>query len=1218
MVNNKYMVNIRFLWLFVLILAALVAATPAQASHFRFGHFTWESRPDISPETADFRMTVAFRSSYFGNPDIGQTFRPGSYRFGDGSSVSYTYQVIARNLQEDWIVGQAIESGQESGIVRHTYPAVNNNGNPWTASFTSCCKIGSLRNGGSTWRVNTLVNLENGNSSPVSNLPPIVTCGKFDCRFNIPAVDPNGDVMTYRLATRSESAISSIPAGIELDENTGLFTWTGADAFTNGLYTIQVIIEDRDDNGAIKSNVAIDFILSLQDQGSNAWPEFDFPPTPERNSIVTAIVGQPLDITVQATDPDPNDEVFLNHVGLPLGATFTQTTSSGETGIAHFEWAPSADDIGRHIVTFLANDSRGGASSPVAITIDVIEPAISDVRVVSTISTDSIELDTNAFSIQPAGIDIQNDRTVVTWEFPSFDVSQVENLDSMVSLFNVQPNEQRIITEKLELFYTDIDGQAVYELLDEQKVTIAPSLTTISIDTDKELYLPGDIVEVGALIRNLSNVPVNASVELSIVDSSGDDVASLGIFNENGISAQGQKDLPATTFDTTDVYAGAYEAVAVLREEGSGIITRVMAPFAVTTLNGEFVNIGALVNTDKPEYDAWDQVVFSLRTLNLSSNGAFDGGLGELIVETSSGDQIVVETYTINSIAPEALSDRSHTFTLEDAIAGAYDVRWTVRQNGDIVAISSASFSVNRSELESLLGVVAIEDYPTGEAETCSFETSRRGAGDGSTNLIYQLVSLDSSDLIFEHTQSNVDITVDTPAVYDLMLGDPPAYGEYACVLMAEIDGEFLQLAAAGFEVRPPVVTAALMPSARGKLLVLIDNADIQNDENALIDQKIYLDTLLVANGWNYLIVDSAQEFTSEYYSGEYGAIAVLSEKVNLDPVVEDLLVEAQHSGVGLVIGGGHNRRNNQLERRLGVELTGNNKSSLAINLIDGFVVDPIAFDAPVPEGLALAHCNADVWAVFASGKNAKGDCAYADGPAAVTATEYGNGSHVYFAYDWLDVSTSHKGLHDQLFLSALTHIQPQEWPAGSGRVVPVDIQLENVSRKAAVEISLSLPVGGYVLESDLPLRVTGDRWVWQHDFASPNTAGGTIYVRLPTGTSGEVFLEADVNAGINHSLITDISEVALKLGDGSLDVANDAMVAAANFDSVVARSRFVLAELEKAESHISKRKINNAIKSLLKATAELSGDSSDAATELRLAIGEWLFDLKLQLVGSL
>lgn len=1201
-------------WLLISVL--LFGAAITEASHFRFGHFTWEARPDVSPATADFAMTVAFRSSAFGHPKIGQTFRPGSFQFGDGRGGSHYYKVIARNLQEDWIVGRAIQLGSGEETIRHTYPSPNNGGSPWLARFESCCKIGAIRNGGSSsWRVFTRVNLDAGNSSPVSNLPPIVRCAKYDCRFIVPAVDPDGDRLTWRMSTQSESAIRSIPSGMNVDRASGLFTWQGASSFSNGLYTVQVTIEDRDEHDAIKSTTAIDFLINLQDQGANAWPEFDHPPTPEAGSVITAAVGQPLTLTVQATDADSNDTVFLNHVGLPNAASFEQTVSGGSVGVAQLQWTPGATDIGEHIVTFLANDNRGGASMPVSVIIKVIKPAISDVRIISTITGPDITVDNTSFSLAPDSVVKEDGQTVITWTFDTFSVGQLENLAAGLKLFNVAPGEQRLVTERLDIFYKNIDGEPVHQVLGEQWVKVAPALTDIDVDTDKAVYKPSEVVAISSWLTNLSDVSVDALASLVIVDSQHNPVADLGS-HELTIMAPGeQRYLPDTSFDAAGVYAGSYQVVARIIDENGSVLRQASAAFSITTESGEFLNVGALSSTDRPVYQAWDQAIISLRAQNLAQNANFEGGEGRLSIYRPNGELLAEQSYTLNSLAPLGHEDRQYVLRLIDREPGDYDVQWQIKRDGELMANSQTAFTVERAELQSLLGKVELEFYPTGEAKSCHFDTTNRSQQTVTANLIYQIVSLDDGSLLHEFRQRDIDLESDAVHLYQLLLSDPPAYGAYGCVLMAEIDGELLELDAAGFEVAPPNLDIRLQTAQRGWLLILLDEATSPHDDTDAAVQELYLEQLLDSHRWRYTLVDNAGDFEVEFNSGLYSAIALLSSNVTLNPRIEQLLVEAQYSGTGILVGGSWNRRNSQLERALGVKLIGRNNQASEITLVNDVIIEPVVHHIAVSQGLLLTHCDATVWATFNGGWINSADCAPATGPAAATAAAYGEGHHAYFSFDILDAATRHQSLHEQLLLSALVHIQPRRWPVAPGRVIPVELFVENLSRKAAVDVSLHLPDGGEIIDTDNVVRVAEDTWLWQRDFSAPADDTKIFYIRLPDEVLGEIGLEVDIDAGLNRNLMVDDSDKLIILGQ-LLDEQPDA-VAGILLQQLEqqhpgdGKYDFIAGKIESAVREINKGKPDQAIKSLLLAVDEVAPGDNSLAIELRLLLDSWLYQLQ-------
>ncbi len=1202
----------------ILTLVLVLGATFADASHFRFGHFTYKSRQDVAPAAAEFSMTVAFRASAFGYPNIGQTFRPGSYSYGDGSSANLRYKVIARNLQEDWIVGRAIDSSGNE-LIRHNFPAVNNNGNPWLAQFSSCCKIGAIRNAANaSWRVYTRVDLANGNSSPISNLPPIVTCSKFDCRFLIPAVDPDRDNITWRMSTRSESAIPSIPSGMHVDRDTGIFTWAGAASFFNGLYSVQVTLEDRDEAGSVKSTTAIDFLIRLQDQGANKAPVFDHPPTPAAGSVIKAVVGQKLSIPVQASDADDNDIVYLNHVGIPSNATFVQTIAGGQLGLASLEWTPDTSDIGEHIVTFLANDNRGGASSPVSITLEVIKPAISDVKVTSVISATDIEIDTSSFSHVPASISIRGETTLVTWEFDTFSVDQVESLSKDLKLYNVEPGERRLVTERLDVSYTDIDGNSVHQELPEQLVSVAPTLTNVSVSTDKQVYGPSEQIIIGSSVGNLADVETDARVSIIITDGQQNIAADFGVAEVIDMQPGEQRAMPNHLLDSSSIYSGGYLAIARLVDSRGKVLRQSSSPFSVTTRDGEFFNLSALVGSDKPVYQSWDQSAINLRVVNIANKASFAGGSGLLSVYRPNGELLATQEYAINSLAPTANEYRQYMLRLEDREAGTYRLVWQVKQGGETLAESRAIFDVERVTLSALVGNVEIESYETGEPQNCQFVTTNRSLGtDINVNLLYQVVSLDSGDVLYEVRENSRDINRTESHPYQMLLSDPPAYGDYGCILLAEVDEELRQLAAAGFKVTPPRLEIRLKTAGRGRLLVLLDSDDYPapHDDATPSFQREYLEALLTQHGWTYTITDDATNFTDEFNSGGYSAIALLSEAVSLAPEVERLMVEANNNGVGLLIAGSWNRRNSQLERSLGIALTGRNNSAGSIELLANVVETPVSNSQHVGEGLALAHCGADVWAVFSGGKNASNDCAFPSAPAAVSFASYGQGRNVYFAYDLLDVSSQAQVLHEQLLLEALIRVQPYTWPVAAGRIIPVELTIENQSRRAAVDVLISLPNGGSVVDASAVQRLENGSWLWQQDFSAPAVISKIFYIQLPEEAVGSLPLLVDIDAGINRSLLEDDSDISLELGPigyrlpfGSAEVVLQSLIDQYPGDKDY---KFIDKKISSAKSDIENGKNDNAVKSLLLVADDLEKKEVALAADLRLIVGQLLYQLQ-------
>jgi hypothetical protein len=217
------------------------------------------------------------------------------------------------------------------------------------------------------------------NSSPVTTMPPIVICPQDSvCTFLVPASDPDGDPITFRLSTSLEADTSvfrqpgppSAANGASINPTSGVYTWdtTGATlgpVALNTLYSTQVTIEEHDGGGAVKGKSAVDFFIMLV-------PKVNEPPTftpPICATTVQTITNAPYTFTVSASDPDSGDSVTLNVAGMPAGATMTPgLPTTGNPVSSVFSWTPTTAQAGTYVVNFSAtDDSQQQALCPVTI-----------------------------------------------------------------------------------------------------------------------------------------------------------------------------------------------------------------------------------------------------------------------------------------------------------------------------------------------------------------------------------------------------------------------------------------------------------------------------------------------------------------------------------------------------------------------------------------------------------------------------------------------------------------------------------------------------------------------------------------------------------------------------------------------------------------------------------------------------------------------------------
>ncbi len=374
----------------VCVLSILVLCpVPADATHFRFGHLTWQPRTDVDPNAVEFQFQVSARRSAFScashpgvcdegttstypepeRPLVGDTVVEDlggtTLCFGDGQCTStLEFDVTAIDATSDWFVGTV--------TIPYTYASAGN----FSASSDDCCRLNEcsginahLNNGGDAYRLETVVNVGSDNSAPVTSLPPIVLCPQDGlCSFTVPSSDDGGNV-SFRFSTPGEAGFSrqpgppECPSAPSIDAVTGAFLWDttgcelGTDACGAGfttLYSTQLTLED----GSSKS--AVDFFIQLGQTagcGDNAPPSFTAA-SPVCGSTMALAVGQSASIVVEADDPDAGDSVALNCVGTPAGASYTPGLPTvGNPAASLLDWTPAPGDAGFHTITCTANDA---------------------------------------------------------------------------------------------------------------------------------------------------------------------------------------------------------------------------------------------------------------------------------------------------------------------------------------------------------------------------------------------------------------------------------------------------------------------------------------------------------------------------------------------------------------------------------------------------------------------------------------------------------------------------------------------------------------------------------------------------------------------------------------------------------------------------------------------------------------------------------------------
>ncbi|MBO2008270.1 cadherin-like domain-containing protein [Hymenobacter negativus] len=340
-----------------LLVPLLCLSMMVQASHFRFGSITYQTTGGNNL-TAQIRVTEAWRDDAYGAPPVlGQVVTvDGALDFGDGNAVSIPLTVTT--------VGAGYFYGEY--VTSHTYAAAGN----YTVSTSTCCRISTLENNADgDFYFSTRVVAGSANDSPVSTLLPIINLpvNQAGASYMVPSSDPNGNTLTYSAATSADLGnidFTNAP-GMTVNPSTGQVSFSTVGKTVGQLYNAVVKVSDG------STSIILDHIIQISATASNAAPVFTAP-TPPNGTVYTVTAGQLVTFGVRATDSDAGDNVNLQAVGVPSGAsTAPALPTSGNPVQTTFSFTPTAAQVGNnYVISFVAQDNSAQTTTT-SVTIQV-------------------------------------------------------------------------------------------------------------------------------------------------------------------------------------------------------------------------------------------------------------------------------------------------------------------------------------------------------------------------------------------------------------------------------------------------------------------------------------------------------------------------------------------------------------------------------------------------------------------------------------------------------------------------------------------------------------------------------------------------------------------------------------------------------------------------------------------------------------------------------
>lgn len=728
-----------------------------------------------------------------------------------------------------------------------------------------------------------------------------------------------------------------------------------------------------------------------------------------------------------------------------------------------------------------------------------------NVRVIATLSTVGIEVDTTSFKKQPYSISSGADQQIIEWRFDKFSADSGADLGFDVLLKNPLGGQKREVSNKIDLFYTNANGQTLHTALEPRFIDVLPSSFIITTSTDKASYVAGDSVNITSIVNSLSAVQSAVGVKLYVRDANNVLVADLGSLPSQTVPAGSTATFAGLGFSVTGIYVGSYKLIAELVDGNGVTLATGTVPFSVVA--GTAASMKASIVTDKQIYSTQESVVLSDRLSSLSTNQALDNLSAVTMVTNADGTVRMTKTESIIQLPPGGVRDYIYHVPLASASPGQYGATLKISaSDGTLLAQSATGFTVASSANTGigLNGSITASpaQVPQGDSVSFAYGTTNQG----NSSLADLPIKVSIVNPLAQQVLAEFPVT-HTLAIGGVYNGDVNwitngAVGDtYVALLTAGIADKTLTLAQANFTLLPPPVKLdvkqSIVNSSRVLVLVACNDGDDDTPKNgksaACVSARIQtIEKMLAVSGVPHAITTEEAAFRKALRSGAYNTYWLSGKQDKLHSDLAGEVRELVFGGDALILDGVHDERNKTLDSVMAVLYKGKvGEVNLSVD------ISGAEFNAM---HVATAGRAEKIELNGGTGQASFGGAQpTARGPAIVT-NAYGSGRGVLFAFD-----LSASFLADPAWQPVLANAMKFALPASPTVLIPgallrIDTSVANLNRAVNVQVKSILPPGALVLESIPAATIGANAGTIDWTFQLPETATQDLLLtfRLP------------------------------------------------------------------------------------------------------------------------
>lgn len=355
-----------------------------------------------------------------------------------------------------------------------------------------------------------------------------------------------------------------------------------------------------------------------------------------------------------------------------------------------------------------------------------IDAGFTNVTVIDTISTLGIDLDLSSISPSPFRVTAENGQTRIEWRFDIFRIGQIEDLIFDVTLKNPSAGEDRLVSHKVELLYTDVNGSPIRIELPAKFVHVLSSAVSSVLSTDKSEYTANEDVFIDLSITNLSGFARIINAVIDIEDAQGHLVQTLTTFHMLFLAAGETKDFLPLAFNTGAIFDGDYRVHLRMIEAGVQI-GEAITNFAVLPVR----QADSSIVSDKMTYSSNESVKLISTLTGQNTNSPLTDLMATVTITDLNVLEIFTETRTLPDLLPEARFEFKSFTNTGTLPAGFYTANLKINTHGLPLTSAQTNFEILSSldQATALSGTININPNSILETESTSISYTIQNTG---------------------------------------------------------------------------------------------------------------------------------------------------------------------------------------------------------------------------------------------------------------------------------------------------------------------------------------------------------------------------------------------------------------------------------------------------------------------------------------------------------